>query len=149
MSTRERAQRIFVGSGRRLCAITGACSAVMHLLMLDAINNLGTQLLLAAMAMLCLYCARDLWQTDALRPWCAVALMNLAMIAAHWSLPHCDHTGTTGITAGPASNTPSFMVAATVLAAGEAAVAAAVVAFKTRQRGRDFYTVAATSASST
>ncbi len=42
-----------------------------------------------AMMAACLYCARELWVGSSVRAWCLVALMNLGMIAIHWSAPGC------------------------------------------------------------
>ena len=104
--------------GQRACAALAACSAVLH----------GVSLIHIAA---CLYCARDLWVRGTLRAWVLVALMNLAMIAAHVpaSPPHHHGGGVTAVTPVPHS---TVMTLATALAAVEVILAAAVVFYRTR-----------------
>src|SRR6476619_3484041 len=97
--------------GRRACAALALTSAG----------------LLAAMIVACVYCARDLWLRGTLRAWCVVGLMNIAMIAMHMPMPAHHH----GIHAS-AGQQSTLMGLATAIAAVEAAVAMAVLYYRTR-----------------
>lgn len=115
--------------GRRTCAALAATSAVLHAVLLGHAGNPVTAGLMLAMIAGCLFCARELWSTGTLRVWCAVALMNLAMVALHMPAPGHHHGGTHA-----ALEQSAVMTTATVLALVEAAVATAVVYCRTRNR---------------
>ncbi|MGV0812203.1 hypothetical protein ABQF34_09605 [Mycolicibacterium boenickei] len=114
--------------GRRACALLAATSALLHVLMLGHAGNAVVGGLLAVMIIGCLYCARDLWSRGTSGVWCAVALMNLAMIALHTPMPVHHH----GLAASPQQS--PLIVTATLLALLEVIVAAAVLTFRTRHR---------------
>jgi hypothetical protein len=122
--------------GRRTCALVAVCSAAVHGLMLGRSTNPALAILVVAMMGACLYCARDLWTMGSSRAWCLVAVMNLGMIAVHWSAPGHHHTGVisrvligTGV---PTAST--LMTVATSLSVLEAAAATAVLCVKSRGR---------------
>jgi hypothetical protein len=122
--------------GRRTCALVAVCSAAVHGLMIGRSTNPALAILVVAMMGACLYCARDLWTMGSSRAWCLVAVMNLGMIAVHWSAPGHHHTGVisrvligTGV---PTAST--LMTVATSLSVLEAAAATAVLCVKSRGR---------------
>lgn len=122
--------------GRRACALVAVCSAAAHGLMLSGSTNPALAVVVIAMMGACLYCARDLWTVGSSRAWCLVAVMNLAMIAVHLSMPGHHHTGvmsTVLISTGalPAS---TLMTVATSLSVLEAAAATAVLYVQSRGR---------------
>jgi hypothetical protein len=116
--------------GRRASAVLAAFSAGLHALMIGHVDNLAVAGLVVAMVVACLYCARDLWSSGSLRSWCVVAVMSLAMVAIHWSVPEC-HPGTVAGSATPAS---TWMITASSVALAEAAIATAVLFYRTRDR---------------
>jgi hypothetical protein len=117
---------------RRACAIGAVSSAAVHGLMLGhATSALATVLVIAMMAA-CLYCARDLWLVGSQRAWCLVAVMNLGMVAVHWSAPGHHHATGAAAQMIPAS---TLMTVATSLSLIEAVVATAVLYVLTRRRG--------------
>ena len=77
--------------GRRACAALALSSAGLHAAMLGHASNVVAGVLLAAMIVACVYCARDLWLRGTLRAWCVVGLMNIAMIAVHLPAPAHHH----------------------------------------------------------
>src|SRR5882762_5893469 len=79
--------------GRRTCALVAVCSVAVHGLMLGRAGNPAVAALVVAMMGACLYCARDLWTAGSPRAWCVVAVMNLGMVAVHWSAPGHHHSG--------------------------------------------------------
>jgi hypothetical protein len=84
----------------------------------------------------CLYCARELWSAGSPRVWCIVAVMNLGMVAVHWSMPghhHGQAVTAAGVQAGDSS---TLMVLATSLSIVEAVIATVVV-WVTRRRSVD------------
>ncbi len=89
---------------------------------------------MAAMAVACLYCARELWLGNALRTWVLVAVMNIAMIAMHtpFASGH-QHGGVADVATVPLHHS-TVMTLATALAAVEAVIATAVVYQRSRQR---------------
>jgi len=113
--------------GRRACAALALTSAGLHAAMLGHASNVVAGGLLAAMIVACVYCARDLWLRGTLRAWCVVGLMNIAMIAMHMPMPAHHH----GIHAS-AGQQSTLMGLATAIAAVEAAVAMAVLYYRTR-----------------
>ncbi|HYP96226.1 MAG TPA: hypothetical protein VER34_24600 [Mycobacterium sp.] len=129
MSTAASVPGLRVGPvlGRRACAALALTSAGLHAAMLDHASNVVAGGLLAAMIVACVYCARDLWLRGTLRAWCVVGLMNIAMIAMHMPMPAHHH----GIHAS-AGQQSTLMGLATAIAAVEAAVAMAVLYYRTR-----------------
>lgn len=112
--------------GRRACAVLALSSAGLHAAMLGDASNVLAGVLLAAMIVACVYCARDLWLRGTLRAWCVVGLMNIAMIAVHLPMPAHHH----GMhSTGPQS---TLMGLATTIAAVEAMAAMAVLYYRTR-----------------
>ena len=93
MSTATSVPGLRVGPvlGRRACAALALTSAGLHAAMLGHASNVVAGGLLAAMIVACVYCARDLWLRGTLRAWCAVGLMNIAMIAVHMPMPAHHH----------------------------------------------------------
>ena len=117
--------------GRRTCAALALSSASLHAAMLGHTSNIVAGVLLAAMIVTCVYCARDLWLRGTLRAWCVVGLMNIAMIAVHLPAPSHHH----GMHAMPGPQS-TLMVLATAIAAVEVAVAMAVLYYRTRRNAR-------------
>ena len=128
MSDRSAAAAVY---GRRLCAVAAAGSGALHVTMLGHAGNPVTAVLIVAMAAACLGCAYELWRGCGLRTWCVVAVMNLAMIAVHWSMPAHQH-GAAGV--GPAPAMSPLMTLATAVSLTEAAIATAVLYVLTRRR---------------
>ena len=129
MSTATSVPGLRVGPvlGRRACAALALTSAGLHAAMLGHASNVVAGGLLAAMIVACVYCARDLWLRGTLRAWCAVGLMNIAMIALHMPMPAHHH----GMHAA-AGQQSTLMGLATAIAAVEVAVAMAVLYYRTR-----------------
>ena len=129
MSTAASVPGLRVGPvlGRRACAALALTSAGLHAAMLGHASNVVAGGLLAAIIVACVYCARDLWLRGTLRAWCVVGLMNIAMIAMHMPMPAHHH----GIHAS-AGQQSTLMGLATAIAAVEAAVAMAVLYYRTR-----------------
>jgi hypothetical protein len=116
--------------GRRTCAVLAATSAVLHAVMLGHAANIAMAVLMSAMIVACLYCARDLWLRGTPGVWCLVALMNLAMIALHVPAPAHHHAAHV-VAAG---QQPAVMGLATGLSAIEVLFAVAVLVCGTRRR---------------
>jgi len=115
--------------GRRTCAALALSSAGLHAAMLGHASNVVAGVLLAAMIVACVYCARDLWLRGSLRAWCVVGLMNIAMIATHLPMPAHHH----GLHQGPMVQQSTLMGLATAIAAVEVVVAMAVLYCRTRR----------------
>ncbi|TRW80308.1 hypothetical protein FK535_19995 [Mycolicibacterium sp. 018/SC-01/001] len=118
--------------GRRLCATAAAGSALLHATMILHAANPVLALLILAMAGACLFCACELWRTCGPRTWAVVAVMNLAMIAVHWSVPAHHHGTAVPLPERPMS---ALMGLATTVSVVEALIAASVLYAITR--GRD------------
>lgn len=115
--------------GRRMCAVIAVCSVALHGVLLAHAGTPAMAIVMVAMMIACLYCARDLWCHGTLGVWCAVALMNLAMVALHMPAPGHHH----GLPQDHAAvSTPMAM--ATSLALLEVAIAAGVLTVRTRNR---------------
>lgn len=116
--------------GRRTCAVLAASSAVLHGFMAMDATGASTMVLIVGMAVACLYCAWELWTQGSLRTWCVVALMNVGMVMAHWSLPGHHHSQSP---AEFAAEPPSaLMTVATAIAVIEVALAVVVLWYRTR-----------------
>lgn len=116
--------------GRRACALLGASSALLHVVMLGTAANPAAGAVLAVMIVGCLLCAVHLWQRGTSGIWCTIALMNLAMVALHMPMPSHHHG--VGLPAAPALAMAAVMTSAVVLALTEATIAAAVLYYRTR-----------------
>jgi hypothetical protein len=114
-------------AGRRACALLTASSAVLHGIAALHADIPAAAVLMSAMGVACLFCARELWMRGALRTWTLVAVMNIAMIAVHTPFTS-DHQHGRGVAAAvmPMHHS-TVMTAATALAAVEAMIATAVV----------------------
>ncbi|MGK2855145.1 MAG: hypothetical protein ACSLE3_13765 [Microbacteriaceae bacterium] len=124
--------------GRRVCALLAVASAVLHLMMLGDAGNIVLAVLIAAMALTCLFCGYELWRGGSLRTWCVVGVMSLAMVGAHWSLPSHQH-GDVSTAAGPSAEPMgALMGLATTVSLTEAVIAAVVLWVATRHRGPDW-----------
>jgi len=119
--------------GRRMCAAAAVCSAGLHVLMVGHVGSPAVRILLVAMALACLYCARDLWAGPSLRAWCVVALMSLGMVAIHFTVPGC-HSSVVDTTAPVLAGPGVLMSTATAVALAEAVIATAVLTWRTRGR---------------
>jgi len=117
--------------GRRAFALSAVCSAALHVSSLGHVANPVAATLMVAMAVGCLYCARDLWTRGTSRSWMLVALMNLAMIGVHLPMAAHHHGSSVTLPAVPAGSTA--MTLATVLAVIEVVIAAAVLFHRTRR----------------
>lgn len=120
--------------GRRVCAVLAVASAVLHLLMLGHAGSAVLAVLIAAMALTCLFCGYELWRGGSLRIWCIVGVMSLAMVGAHLSLPDHQHGNAPGPPAEPMS---ALMGLATTVSLAEAVIAAVVLWVATRRRETD------------
>jgi hypothetical protein len=118
--------------GRRLCALLAASSAALHGAMVGDAGNAVMAVVVVGMALTCLYCARELWTAGSLRVWCIVAVMNLGMVAVHWTMPGHHHGQ--AVSAAPLAATSTLMAVATSIAIFEAAVATVVLWVQTRSR---------------
>jgi hypothetical protein len=118
--------------GRRACAVLAATSAVLHGAMVGDAGNAVVAVLIVGMAVACLYCAKELWTAGSPRVWCIVAVMNLAMVAVHWSMP--EHHHGQAVTIGPVSSMSTLMVVATTISVVEAVIATVVLWAQTRSR---------------
>ena len=122
--------------GRRVCAVAAVCSAGLHASMIGHAGSPALALLILGMAAGCLFCAYELWTSGSLRAWCIVAVMNLLMVAVHWSVPAHHHGVANAAVLGGAPAVPAslLMTVATTIALTEAAVATVVLWVRTRHR---------------
>lgn len=119
---------------RRAAAGLAAISAALHATMLGHAGTPAAAVLLAGMAVACLYCAWELWCAGTTRAWSLVALMNLGMVAVHLPASGAHHLAPPAVkTVVPQSST---MLAATVLSMIEVAVAVAVLCYRARGNAR-------------
>ncbi|OMC40779.1 hypothetical protein A5740_23725 [Mycobacterium sp. GA-1841] len=118
--------------GRRTCAGLAACSAALHVVVLTHTVNPVAWTVLAVMIVGCLFCARDLWQRGSPGVWCAVALMNLAMVAVHTPMPAHQHRAGPVTAAAPST----VMTATMLLALVEVVIAGIVLCYCTRNRSQ-------------
>lgn len=124
--------------GRRVCAVLAACSAILHGLMVGDAGNAAVALLVVGMALACLYCARELWTAGSLRVWCVVAVMNMSMVAVHWTMPGHHHGQSVNSIVVEPNPMSTLMVVATGISIVEAIIATAVLWFQTRSRASSF-----------
>ncbi|MCG7596384.1 hypothetical protein [Mycobacterium sp. PSTR-4-N] len=122
--------------GRRLCAVAAACSAALHAMMIVHADSPTAKVLIVAMAGACLFCAYEMWRACGPRTWAVVAVMNLAMVAAHWSMPAHHHGRGVTLAHQPMS---SLMGLATAVSLSEALIAAVVLHAITRRRNPLLY----------
>ncbi len=111
--------------------MVAAGSAALHVTMIGHAASPVLVVLVVAMAGACLFCAYELWRGCGPRTWLVVAVMNLAMIAVHWSMPAHHHGAPV---AGPAEPMPALMGLATAVSLSEAVIATAVLYALTRRR---------------
>lgn len=104
----------------RIAAALALLSAVMHLR--TGVTDV-TSAVVAAMAMLCVYCVVDLLRSGGNRAWVMVAVTSAGMLLAHSSFPAHHH----------AANQTSTMTMASAVATIELVLAASVVFFRTRR----------------
>jgi hypothetical protein len=116
---------------RRTAAVLAACSAVLHAVMLGHAGTAAMAVLIAGMALVCLYCARELWLRGTSRAWCLVAVMNLAMVAVHLPMSGGHHVAHPAADGAPQ---PTIMTLATVLSMIEVVIAVAVLCYRTRRK---------------
>jgi hypothetical protein len=117
---------------RRTAAVLAAGSAALHAVMLGHAGAPALVVLIAAMVVACLYCARELWMSGTSRAWCLVAVMNLAMVAVHLPMSGAHHL-THPVAEGGVPQ-PTVMTLATVLSMIEVVIAVAVLVYRTRGR---------------
>jgi hypothetical protein len=121
--------------GRRACAVLAATSAVLHGLMVGDAGKAVIAVLVIGMAVACLYCARELWTGGSPRVWCIVAVMNLGMVAVHWSIPAHHHgQAMAAVSEAPMAAMSTLMVVATTISVVEAVIATAVLLAQVRSR---------------
>jgi hypothetical protein len=121
--------------GRRVCAALAVASAVLHLAMLGRGAGVLLSMLIAVMALTCLFCGYELWRGGSLRIWCLVGVMSLAMVGAHLSIPGHQHGNPS--TAPSAEPMDALMGLATTVSLTEAVIAAVVLWVATRRRAAD------------
>ena len=126
--------------GRRACAVLAATSAVLHGMMVGDAGNAVVAVLVVSMAVACLYCAKELWTAGSPRVWCIVAVMNLGMVAVHWSMPAHHHgpamasMSQPSMSQAPMATMSTLMVVATTISVVEAVIATAVLWAQARSR---------------
>ncbi|GAB7068347.1 hypothetical protein H7J06_31100 [Mycobacterium hodleri] len=118
--------------GRRACALLAACSAALHGVMVGDAGSVVMAVVVVGMAVACLYCAKELWTAGSPRVWCIVAVMNLGMVAMHWSMPGHHHGQP--VSTAPVAATSTLMAVATSIAILEAVIATVVLWIQTRSR---------------
>ncbi|MDV8023747.1 hypothetical protein [Rhodococcus sp. IEGM 1330] len=107
----------------RCAAALAVISAVLHLRM-----GVGSAVgvVVAAMAVVCLLCAADLWRSANNRPWVVMAASSAVMLLAHASGPTGHHQA---VVVGGVSD----VSAASTVAVVELTLAAIVVFLRTRR----------------
>jgi hypothetical protein len=118
--------------GRRICAALAAVSAALHGLSLVDAPNAASGGFMVVMIAVCLNCARHLWLGGAVGDWTIIAVMNLAMIAVH--MPGLGHHHSAPVTAAVPMPLSTAMGLATVMAAIQTVIAAAVLYYRTQVR---------------
>ncbi|MEU3474355.1 hypothetical protein [Rhodococcus sp. NPDC006774] len=107
----------------RCAAALAVTSAVLHLRM-----GIGSAIgvVVAAMAVVCLLCAADLWRSTNNRPWVVMAAASAVMLLAHASGPTGHHQAVV-------TDSVSEVSAASIVAVVELTLAAVVVFVRTRR----------------
>jgi hypothetical protein len=116
---------------RRLAAGLAAASAVLHGVMIGHSGTVASAVLVAGMAAVCLYCARELWLSGTTRAWTLVALMNLVMVAVHLPISGEHHVSHAAVRAA----VPQSMVMTLALGLSMVEVLIAVAVLWSRARG--------------
>ena len=119
----------------RVAAALAVTSAVLHVIMAVRAAEVAVSVLIIAMALMCMLCARELWVAPTKRVWGLVAATNLAMIALHLPAPSGHHHGGTILTTTP-GHPATLMVLATALASVEVVLATAVLYVWSREEVR-------------
>ena len=119
---------------RRIAAGLAAISAALHGIMLGHAGGLALALLIAGMAVVCLYCACELWRSGSTRAWTLVAAMNLAMVAVHLPLSGGHHV--THVAMEAVVPQPSILTLATALSIVEVVIAVGVLWYRSRGNAR-------------
>ena len=119
---------------RRIAAVLAAISSALHGVMLGHAGNVASAVLVAGMALVCLYCARELWLSGTTRAWTLVAVMNLAMVAVH--LPVCGAHHFTHATTEAVVPQSFVMTLAMGLSMVEVLIAVAVLWYRSRGNAR-------------
>jgi hypothetical protein len=119
---------------RRTAAVLAAISAALHGVMLGHAGNMASTVVVAGMAIVCLYCARELWLSGTTRAWTLVAVMNLAMVALHLPMSGSHHA--TRATVEAVVPQSFVMTLATGLSMVEVLIAAAVLWYRSRGNAR-------------
>jgi hypothetical protein len=119
---------------RRVAAVLAAVSAALHGVMIGHAGNVASAVLIAVMALACLYCARELWLSGTTRAWTLVALMNLAMVAVHLPVSGSHHV--THATLEAVVPQSIIMTLAMGLSMVEVLIAATVLWFRSRGNAR-------------
>src|SRR3954470_7400913 len=119
---------------RRAAAVLAASSAGLHAVMLGHAGSAAFAVLIAVMVGACLYCAYELWLSGAVRAWCLVAVMNLAMVAVHLPMSGAHHV--THVNVNAVVPQSLVMTAATVLSMVEVLIAVGVLCYRTRGNAR-------------
>lgn len=119
---------------RRIAAVLAAVSAALHGVMVGHAGTMALTVLIVGMAIVCLYCAWELWRSGTTRAWTLVAVMNLAMVAIHLPMSGAHHV----THVDPKAIVPQSMImtVATVLALLEVVIAAAVLWYRARGNAR-------------
>jgi hypothetical protein len=111
-----------------------AISAALHAVMLGHAGNVASAVLIAGMAIVCLYCARELWLSGTTRAWTLVAVMNLAMVAVHLPVSGGHHVSDATVEAVVPQS--FVMTLAMALSMVEVMIAVAVLWFRSRGNAR-------------
>jgi hypothetical protein len=119
---------------RRIAAVLAALSAALHAVMLGHAGNAASAVLIAGMATVCLYCARELWLSGTTRAWTLVAVMNLAMVAVHLPASGAHHVSRASVEAVVPQS--FVMTLAMVLSMIEVLIAVAVLWYRSRGNAR-------------
>ena len=119
---------------RRTAAVLAAVSAALHGVMLGHSGNVASAVLVAGMALVCLYCARELWLSNTTRAWTLVAVMNLAMVAVHLPVSGGHHVTHAAVEAVVPQS--FVMTLAMVLSMIEVLLAVAVLWYRSRGNAR-------------
>jgi hypothetical protein len=119
---------------RRIAAVLAAMSAALHSVMLGHAGNAASTVLITGMAIVCLYCARELWLSGTTRAWTLVAVMNLAMIAVHLPVSGSHHVTREAVEAVVPQS--FVMTLATCLSMVEVLIAVTVLWLRSRGNAR-------------